>query len=169
VVAAPVANRFGVVPTVVVARSLQGLLLIPMVLMPTFWLAGGFYLLRMISQRFGMAMRQSFVMSAATPRDRARVAAYSALPSQGLSAVAPTLTGYLFDAVSLSLPFELAGVLQLVNALLFYGFFHNFGPPPVEGRGPGAIPADPAESPSATAQAHAVTDPDEAPPGSGAA
>ena len=76
----------------------------------------------MTVQRFGMAMRQSFIMSAAPREDRARVAAYSALPTQVLSAATPTLSGYLIEAVAISLPFQVAGVLQLVNAWMFYGF-----------------------------------------------
>jgi hypothetical protein len=64
-------------------------------------------------------------MTAAPPSDRARVGAYSQIPSQALSAAAPTLTGYLFDEVSLTLPFELGGVLQFVNAMLFWHFFHH--------------------------------------------
>jgi MFS family permease len=127
--AAPVAARIGVVRTVVAARTLQALLLLPLAVAPSFLDAGGIYLARMMVQRFGMAMRQSFVMSAAPPADRARVAAYSALPTQALSAAAPTLSGYLMDEVSLSLPFELAGLLQLVNAGLFYAFFRHFRAP----------------------------------------
>lgn len=121
--AAPIARRLGVVRTVVLARSLQALLLIPMALSPTFAVAGAVYTLRMIAQRQGLALRQSFVMTSAPEPDRARVAAFSNLPSQGISAVTPLLTGYLLDEVSLALPLELAGALQFVNAMLFQLLF----------------------------------------------
>lgn len=52
--------------------------------------------------RIGMSLRQSFVMTAAPTEERSRVAALSQLPVQGVSALAPTLTGYLFDEVSLA-------------------------------------------------------------------
>ncbi len=121
--AAPVARRLGTVRSVVLARAGQALLLIPLALAPSFAVAGGIYLLRMAMQRVGLALRQSFVMGAAPESERASVAALSNVPSQVLSAGAPTLSGYLFESVSLSLPFELAGVLQLVNAALFHHYF----------------------------------------------
>lgn len=121
--AAPIARRIGVVRTVVLARSAQALLLVPMAISPTFAVAGAVYTLRMIAQRQGLALRQSFVMSSAPEPDRARVAAFSNLPSQGISAFTPLLTGYLFEEVSLSLPLEIAGALQFVNAMLFQLLF----------------------------------------------
>lgn len=121
--AAPIARRLGVVRTVVLARSAQALLLIPLAISPTFAVAGAVYTVRMIAQRQGLALRQSFIMSAAPEPDRARVAAFSNLPSQGISAFTPLLTGYLFEEVSLALPLEIAGALQFVNAMLFQLLF----------------------------------------------
>jgi len=117
------ARRHGMVRTVVLARTLQSLLLIPLALSPTLAVAGAIYSLRLVAQRIGLALRQSFVMTAAPAAERAKVAALSQLPSQVASATAPTLAGYLFDSVGLAVPFEIAGVLQLLNAGLFQLFF----------------------------------------------
>jgi MFS family permease len=145
---APIARRLGTVRSVVITRTVQALLLIPLALAPTFTVAGGIYLMRMVSQRIGMALRQSFVMGAAPQDERATVAAFSQLPTQALAAAAPTLSGYLFDSVSMSLPFELAGLLQLVNAVLFGRFFSDTGP---GGRGDaGADRASPSLRPPGT-------------------
>lgn len=122
------ARRLGTVRAIVAARLLQGLLLIPMAFMPTFWAAGAIYLVRMSSQRIGLPLRQSYVMGLAQANERARVAALSRLPSQLITATAPTLSGYLLQEVSLSLPFALAGVLQMVTASLFYAFFRKTPP-----------------------------------------
>ncbi|MGH2871323.1 MAG: MFS transporter [Solirubrobacteraceae bacterium] len=121
--AAPLAGRHGTVRTVVVIRAAQALLLPALALMPAFAAAGAVYTCRLAIQRIGMALRQSFVMGAAPPAERARVGAFSQLPTQGLSALSPTLSGYLFAEVSLAAPFALAGVLQLINAILFHHFF----------------------------------------------
>ncbi len=121
--ATPLARRHGMVRTVVIARMLQALLLIPLALSPSLYVAGALYSLRLVAQRIGLALRQTFVMSAAPESERAKVAALSQLPMQGASATAPTLAGYLFDAVGLAVPFEIAGVLQLINAGLFQWFF----------------------------------------------
>src|SRR5579875_1737506 len=121
--AAPIAARHGTVRTVVVVRTAQALLLPVLAVMPAFAAAGAVYTGRLIVQRIGMSLRQSFVMGAAPASERARVAALSQLPTQGLSALSPTLSGYLLSEVSLAAPFVLAGALQLINALLFHRFF----------------------------------------------
>jgi MFS family permease len=126
--AAGFARRWGLVRTVAVVRVLQGVLLVPMILAPSFVLAGGFYLLRMLVQRIGLPLRQSYVLAMADPEERAAVGALSNLPSQATNAIAPIFAGYLFDEVSLSLPFLLAAVLQVVNAGLYWGFFRNMPP-----------------------------------------
>ncbi len=45
------------------------------------------------------------------------------------SAASPPVAGYLFDHVSLALPFSLGGILQLLSAGLYYAFFHGWLPP----------------------------------------
>ncbi|MHB1533904.1 MAG: MFS transporter [Acidimicrobiales bacterium] len=123
--ASPLARRWGVVRTVVVLRSCQALLLIPLAFSPSLLLAAVIYTARMSVQRVGMALRQSFVMTAAPAHERARVAALSQLPTQTLAGVAPLLSGYLFDEVSLAAPIEIAACFQLANAVTFGLFFRH--------------------------------------------
>lgn len=127
--AAPFAQRLGLVRAILVGRSLQALLIIPMILAPTFWLAGTIYLIRMLAQRVALPLRQSYVMGVIPAEERGAVGALSNLPMQGTSAASPVLAGYLFDHVSLSLPFEIGAVLQGINAVLFYLFFRRLLPP----------------------------------------
>lgn len=126
--AAPIARRAGLVRTVASVRSLQALLLIPMVLAPAFALAGAVYLVRMAVARIGLPLRQSYVVAMAHPEERASVMALSQVPSQAAMAASPLLSGWLFDSVSLELPFEIAGALQFLNALLFWLFFRRLPP-----------------------------------------
>src|SRR5579875_1020962 len=126
--AAGLARRWGVVRTVAIMRTAQAVLIVPMVLSPSFAWAGAVYFVRMIVQRIGLPLRQSYTIGLADPDERGSVAALSNLPSQATMAVSPLLTGYLFDEVSLSLPFELAAVFQLANAVAFWGFFRNRPP-----------------------------------------
>jgi MFS family permease len=127
--AATFARKFGLVRAMFIGRMLQALLLIPMVLAPSFWIAGAVYFVRMIAQRLALPLRQSYVMGVIPAEERGTVAALSNLPSQATSAASPVLAGYLFAEVSLSLPFMLGAVLQATNAVLFYTFFHNIRPP----------------------------------------
>ncbi len=127
--AAPFAKRLGLVRAIVVSRSFQAVLIIPMVLAPTFWLAGAFYLVRMMAQRMGLPLRQSYIMGVLPPQERGTVGALANLPSQVTSAISPALAGYLFDSVSLALPFEIGAILQGLNVIMFFLFFRSLLPP----------------------------------------
>ena len=135
-VAARVAERLGVVRAITISRALQAILIVPMVLAPTFWLAGAFYLLRMLAQRMGLPLRQSYVMGVVPPEERGSVAALSNLPSQASSALSPSLAGYLFDHAALALPFEIGAALQGLNTVMFFVFFRGLYPPEEEHRRP---------------------------------
>ncbi len=126
--AARVARRFGLVKATAALRLTVAALIVPMVLAPSFLIAGGVYLLRMVAQRIMAPMRQSYVMGMAHPEERAQVAALSNMPAQATSAVTPALAGELFQYVSLSAPFLVVAACQALNAILFYAFFHNLTP-----------------------------------------
>lgn len=127
--AANFAKRFGLVRTIVVGRIFQGALLIPLVLAPTFWMAGAVYLVRMCFQRVAMPLRQSFVMGMVPEEERGSVGGMSNLPSQATAVVSPTIGGYLFQHIAMELPFELGALFQMINASLFWVFFHTLVPP----------------------------------------
>jgi MFS family permease len=157
-VAARIARQLGTVRAITVVRALGGALLAPMVLAPSFWAAGAVYVVRMMLQRVGLPLRQSFTQDMAHPAERASVAALSNLPAQATMAGGQALAGYLFDEVSLALPFELAAALQVANAGL-YSLLFSWRPPrprpqvTASGAEPGwaATPAaSPAASPAAT-------------------
>lgn len=127
--AARIAARLGLIRAIVISRAFQAVLIIPMVLAPTFWMAGVLYLLRMMVQRLGLPLRQSYVMGVVPPEERGRIGGLSNLPSQVTSALSPTLAGFLFDHVALALPFDIGALLQGVNTVLFFLFFRKVLPP----------------------------------------
>ena len=127
--AAEAARRLGVVKTIVVTRVIGAVLIFPMVLAPFFWLAGAVYLIRMMVMRMGMPLRQSYVMGVVPQEERAVVSGLSRLPTQATSAATPPLAGYVFDNVSMSLPFELGSVIQIITASVYWLFFRNLRPP----------------------------------------
>lgn len=127
--AANIARQLGLVRAIVVSRIVSAMLLVAMVQAPAFWLAGAIYLVRMLAQRVSLPLRQSYVMAMAPPEERAGVAALSNIPSQVASAATPVAAGYLFEQVSLALPFEVGAALQTINGILYYLFFHDLHPP----------------------------------------
>ncbi|HVA41910.1 MAG TPA: hypothetical protein VNF50_00340, partial [Acidimicrobiales bacterium] len=123
--AAAIARRMGTLRAIVAVRLIQGALLVPMALSPWFWTAGAVYLVRMVVQRVGLPLRQSFTQSVADPAERASLAALSSLPAQGTQAGSQVLAGYLFAEVALAVPLLLAGILQMINALAYAGLFRG--------------------------------------------
>ena len=157
--AAGMAKRWGLVRTVSVVRVVQAVLLVPMVLAPSFLLAGAIYLVRMVVQRAGLPLRQSYVLAMADPEERSSVAALANIPSQVAMAASPIASGYLLEEVSLSLPFEIAGGLQLVNAVMFWVFFRHRPPAEEEVGTPQTVPANPRnETVPARLSGHGTTD-----------
>ncbi|MGH9305028.1 MAG: MFS transporter, partial [Acidimicrobiales bacterium] len=114
--AASLGRRFGTVRAIVGVRFIQGVLLVPMALAPSFYAAGAIYLVRMLVQRLGVPLRQSFALSVADPAERASLIALSNLPSQGSQAISQVFAGYLFDEISLAAPLLIGGLLQALNA-----------------------------------------------------
>lgn len=125
--AAWVGRRVGTVRAIVAVRLFSGLLLVPMALSPTFVVAGALFVVRMMAQRIGLPLRQSFSQDLADPDERASVAALSTLPSQVTMAGSQAFAGYLFDEVSLAAPMVLAAVFQSANAVLYATLFRGGG------------------------------------------
>lgn len=139
--ASRVARRLGTVRAIVTIRAIGGILLVPMALAPAFWMAGAIYLIRMMVQRVGMPLRQSFTQDMAHPEERASVAALASLPAQGTMAAGQAAGGWLFDEVSLAAPFSAAAVFQIANAALYWLLFSRR--PPRKDQ-----PPDPTEPPA---------------------
>lgn len=123
------ARRFGLVNAVVGIRLVGVVTLGVLPLMPSFALAAVVYFVRMTLQRASIPLRQSYSMGVVAAEERSAAAGLSNLPSQLSAAVSPSISGYLFQSVSLELPFEIATVLQAANAALFFSLFKNIRPP----------------------------------------
>jgi len=137
--AAGVAKRFGIIKATVYLRLVQGILLIPLALSPNIYVAGAVFLIRSMVQRMSVPLRQSYVLAMADEGERASVAALSNLPSQVAMSASPVLAGYIYDEISLALPFEIAGFLQLVNSLIYWAFFKNAPPEDEIKKSPDAV------------------------------
>lgn len=128
--AAPLlARKLGIVNAVVGIRLIGVGLLALLPLMPTFSLASAVYFARMVLQRASIPLRQSYSMGVVSSEERSAAAGLSNLPSQLSAATSPLIAGYIFQSISLELPFEIGACLQLLNAGLFFSLFRNLRPP----------------------------------------
>lgn len=141
------ASRVGLVNAVVRIRLIGVVLLAILPWMPTFTLAALVYFLRMTFQRASIPLRQSYSMGVVAREERSSAAGISNLPSQVSSAAAPLAAGYIFETISLEIPFEIGAAFQLLNAVLFYSLFRDIRPPEEAGRGSAqkVVPAEKVE------------------------
>ncbi len=124
-----VAIAFGSVRSIVATRAISTLLLFGVVLMPSFLAAAALYALRLAFNVLSIPLRQSYLMGVIDPPERASAAGMANLPSQVTSALGPYLAGYFMEHLFLSLPLEVAALMQGINTLLYWVFFRNIYPP----------------------------------------
>lgn len=122
----------GAVRTIVFLRLASCAMLAIMPFMPSLWFAGLCYLIRMLFNSVTLPVRQSFVMGIVPADERSRTAALSSLPSQLFSMVGPAVAGAIIRNFWIGTMLEAASALQLVNAGLYWRFFHRILPPEEE-------------------------------------
>jgi predicted MFS family arabinose efflux permease len=114
------AQWFGLVNTMVFSHLASNALLIAMGLAPTAGVAVGLLLLRALLAQIDVPTRQAFLMLVVHDDEREATATVTNAGRTVAQAVSPALTGYIMQAVSLSAPFILGGVLKIVYDLLLY-------------------------------------------------
>ncbi|MEW6086038.1 MAG: MFS transporter [Chloroflexota bacterium] len=124
------ANKFGLINTMVFTHIPSNILLILIPLMPTLPLAIGLLLLRFSISQMDVPTRQSYTMAVVAPDERSAASGVTAIARSVGASVSPLLTGFFFSIpVLLSLPFFLAGGLKIVYDLLLFREFRAVKPP----------------------------------------
>jgi MFS family permease len=111
---------FGLVNTMVFSHLASNALLVAMGLAPTAGLAVALLLVRALLAQIDVPTRQAFLMLVVRDDEREATATVTNAGRTVAQAVSPALTGYVMQAVSLSAPFVLGGVLKIVYDLLLY-------------------------------------------------
>jgi len=123
------AERFGLLNTMVFTHLPSNVLLLLVPLAPTASLAIAFFLLRMSVSQMDVPTRQSSTMAVVDPDERTATAGITNVARTTASAVSPTFAGMAFSAAALGLPFFLAAGLKIVYDALVYLTFRNVHPP----------------------------------------
>ncbi len=119
---------FGLVRSVVAARSVGLALLLALPVLPRYGLASAAYALRVAFNRGSAGARQALVMGLVSDDRRGLASSLNAVSMQLPATVGPTVAGYLFEAGRLALPFYLAAAMQLVYLALYAAFFRGYEP-----------------------------------------
>jgi MFS family permease len=118
------ANRIGLVRTMVFTHLPSNALLILVPLMPNLPLAIAVLLLRFSISQMDVPTRQAYTIAVVTPPERSAASGVTAVARSVGSAVSPALgTILLATPASLGLPFFLAGTIKIVYDLLLYRSF----------------------------------------------
>ncbi len=125
-VAARLADRFGLINTMVFTHIPSNVLLILVPLMPTFEWSMAVLLARFAISQMDVPTRQSFVASVVAPDERSAAAGVTNIFRSCGAMLAPQLAGILLDApATFAVPFFLAGGLKIVYDLALLVMFRQ--------------------------------------------
>jgi MFS family permease len=137
-VAARVAERVGLLNTMVFTHLPSNLLLLGVPFMPTFASAGALLLARHLLSQMDVPTRQAYTMALVAPEERPAASGLIASVRALAQACAPAVAGLTLTVAASPAPFLLAGGLKIVYDL---GLFFRFRSVPL--RGDGDAPARP--------------------------
>lgn len=128
-VAVKIADRIGLINTMVFTHLPSSVLLILIPFMPSLEWAIALLLARAALSQMDVPTRSSYVMAIVPPEERAAAASVTAVPKMFTSAIGPLLAGYLFSVSAFGWPLVAAGVLKIVYDLLLLRMFGTVRPP----------------------------------------
>ncbi|RLI08071.1 hypothetical protein DRO24_01875 [Candidatus Bathyarchaeota archaeon] len=126
------ARRFGIIRATVLSRLPVVAVNILTPLMPSFTIVAALRLFMALFSMIDVPLRQSYIMGI-MGRRKASAAGVVTVVSRFTSAGAPTVTGYVLQYVSMSLPFFIAASFQFASAALMYLLFKDIRPPEERG------------------------------------
>jgi predicted MFS family arabinose efflux permease len=129
VAAARIADRIGLVNTMVFTHLPSNVCLVVVAFAPSLWVAVTLLLLRSALSQMDVPTRTSYVMALVSPDERPAAASMTAVPRSLAAAVSPMLSGAMLAASSFGWPLILAGGLKIAYDLLLLMLFRKRQPP----------------------------------------
>jgi len=128
-VAARIADRIGLVRTMVYTHLPSSLCLIAIPFCNDLSWAIGLLLVRSALSQMDVPTRSSYVMAIVTPAERSAAASVTAVPRSLAATASPALAGYLLGFSSFGWPLVIGGALKIVYDLLLLAMFRRVHPP----------------------------------------
>jgi MFS family permease len=128
-IAARLAQRIGLINTMVYSHLPSNILLVLVPFMPTLPLALALLFARSALSQMDVPTRNSYVMAVVPPPERPAAASVTAVPRSLASAASPLLSGYLLGISTFGWPLVIAGLLKGVYDLLLLRMFAQVRPP----------------------------------------
>ncbi len=128
--AAKIADRIGLINTMVFTHIPSNILIILVAFAPTFPLAVALYLARMALSQMDVPTRQSYLVAVVKENERTAAAGITNISRNITQSISPSIAGYILQSLSiLSAPFVLGGALKIVYDVALYFNFKRIKPP----------------------------------------
>jgi Na+/melibiose symporter-like transporter len=120
-----VVNWLGSINTLMVSRIVSAILSVGFALTSWYPLAVVLMVLIRLVALFSMPIRQAFASGMVDPNETATAIGISNSARMGVRTIAPSLAGYMFEAISLTLPFYSGALFLAFNGVLYWHFFRD--------------------------------------------
>ena len=124
-----IARKIGVVRTMAFSHGLASVIYLALPLAPTLSLAAALIVIRSFFAYMDNPLRASFTMAMVQSNERGSAAGVTSLARTVPFGISPTISTYLMQTVSLTLPLFIGGGLQLLNDVAFFLMFRHVRPP----------------------------------------
>jgi MFS family permease len=128
IAAAKIADKIGLINTMVFTHIPANVLIIGVAFAPTLLIAVILYLLRMALSQMDVPTRQSYIVAIVRKEERTSAAGITNISRNVTQAISPSLTGVLIHSLSLSAPFIIGGVLKVAYDIALFLNFRNVKP-----------------------------------------
>lgn len=126
---AKLANRFGLLNTMVFTHIPSSILLLGAAFAPAAWMAVLLWQVRAFLSQMDVPARDSYTMAVVGPEERVAMASIQMVTKSSGGAVGPFATTALWTAVSAAAPLVGSAVLKITYDLSLYFMFRNVKPP----------------------------------------
>jgi MFS family permease len=129
IIATKLADKIGLINTMVFTHIPSNILLIAIAFAPSFYLALTLYLARMSLSQMDVPTRQSYIVSVVNENERTAVAGITNTSRNVAQAISPSITGVIIHSLWLSAPFVIGGILKIAYDIGIYFNFRKIKPP----------------------------------------
>lgn len=127
--AARIADRIGLINTMVFTHLPANVLIIVVAFAPTLPIAAILYLIRVALSQMDVPTRQSYIVSVVKDEERTAATGITNISRNISQALSPSLAGYIIQSLSLFFaPFLIGGVLKVIYDVALYFSFRNIKP-----------------------------------------
>jgi MFS family permease len=127
--AARIADKIGLINTMVFTHLPANILIIVVAFAPTLPIAAILYLIRMALSQMDVPTRQSYIVSVVKDEERTAATGITNISRNKSQTLSPSLAGYIIQSLSLFFaPFLIGGILKVIYDIALYFSFRNIKP-----------------------------------------